>query len=291
MKFAMSLDEKLFHEKVMRDLVSIIRDPLIIESLGALSLQKEMCQAVERFLSGQGERLTRMIAPPDPRLPLGKWFERVFLLALRITYPFDQVFHSIVVNDGGELDFLVQHRGRLIHIECSVKYFLFHRGAGTGLSAFIGPGGQDRLDLKLKKMRDVQLHRAIPDWLGFELPVERVLWMGGRLHFLDESQEGWPIKSPDINAGCLKGFWSNLERLRGKVAPGNRLVKLPRQWWMTSLEGLSEGLLTVFDEVYRNRDSGDAMMVAEIDTQGGFAREIRRGFILPTEAHPSTDLR
>lgn len=281
MKRTLGLDGELFREKVLRDLLSIIHDPLIILEPNAIALQSRMQEAVQRFNDAHVDRLLRMIAPPDPRLPLGKWFERVFLLALRITFPFADVFHSVTDGQGGELDFVIRDGRRLMHIECSIKFFLFQNHVGIGLNAFIGPGGQDRLDLKLAKMRDVQLARQIPSSMASELPVERVLWMGGRLHFPLGTGESWRPRENELNPTCVTGFWASSREILSSLTLGNRLIIVPRQWWVTSLHGMATELLAQFDAVDIASSMSEPIMVAEVSSQDGTVQEVRRGFIVP----------
>lgn len=280
MKFEVKLDEPLFREKFLRDLKSIIYDPLLIESSETRSLQFKMQVAVEQFLDHHPDRLWRMISPPEPRLPLGKWFELVFAVALRITFPFSDVMHSVRDSEGGELDFVIIDYRRVIHVECSMKFFLHIESLGSGLDSFVGPGGQDRLDLKLEKMRRVQLQRAIPADLLEGRDVSRVLWMGGRIHF--ESNRSFPSLSSEINKYCLKGFWIPRTRFSHREFIGdNRLVHLPRQWWMTPLSGISSDLLCRFDDLNLALGVDQSALIAVVTEEQDGVRELDRGFITP----------
>lgn len=280
MKFDVKLDEELFREKFLRDLKSIIYDPLLIESDEAKSLQMKMRVAVERFLDNHPHRLWRMISPPEPRLPLGKWFEQVFAVALRIAFPLSDVLHSVRDKDGGELDFVVIDFKRVIHVECSMKFFLHRESLGVGLESFVGPGGQDRLDLKLDKMKRVQLQRKIPSSLVEGCDVARILWMGGRIHF--ESNVSFPSLSPEINKHCLKGFWLPRTRFcQREFFDHSRLVHLPRQWWMTPLSGLSPDFLNRFDDLNLSVDMDQAALIAVVTEDQYGMRELDRGFITP----------
>lgn len=284
MKFEIPLSDALFREKIQRDLQSLIDDPLILNDPGALSLQAFMRDSVKHFLAKDPERLWRMIARPEPRLPLGKWFERIFLAALRVSFPFADIRHSVSDQKGGELDFVMIHERRTTHIECSVKFFLYHAEQGSGLSSFIGPGGQDRLDLKFHKMRDVQLKRNIPDELVGRGDTDRVLWMSGRIHnpiLMDVS--GFPDPGPDFNPNHLRGYWGTKDDVFAALAPEDLLIRIPRQWWMTRLGGLSRDALKVFETVDQTDAIEEPIMTAHIAFMGAQALEISRGFIVPTK--------
>jgi hypothetical protein len=281
LKFDINMDDNLFFEKVRRDMLSIVHDPLLISSDVAESLQATMRKSVERFLRLHSDRLLRIVSRPEPRLPLGKWFERVFLAALQISLPFSEVLHSVRHEDGGELDFIVVTPHRLMHIEYSMKFFLYTPFSGQGLSRYVGPGGQDRLDLKLNKMRSVQLRRAMPKWLQDDRPVERILWMGGRIHLPLRNHDHWVEGSQEINKNCSRGFWQKASEFFNDVPFDGVFVHLPRQWWMTSLTGLPVDDLKSFATLTSGQGVEEAIMLALVQIDDLHVREVKRGFVLP----------
>jgi hypothetical protein len=288
-KYELSISDDLFQEKILRDLQSIILDPMILKDAGAAHLQLQLKESVTRFIAKDPERLLRMVPRPEVRLPLGKWFERVFLAALRIGFPFARTFHSVSDNRGGELDFILMDGSKTIHIECSVKFFLHHPDRGSDLNSFVGPGGQDRLDLKFAKMRDVQLQRKIPENFVAGQDVARILWMSGRIHnpiveYGSTAQSNTNGFSWAMNRHHLLGFWGHIHEVFNALDSGDVLIRLPRQWWMTTLDGFSRGVLEIFDVVTRSEIITEPFMVARIAFIGGIAKEIGRGFIVAPRA-------
>ena len=257
MKYDISLTDALFREKVLRDIECLVCGPLILETEGTTRLQNQMREAVGRFMGQDPERLFRMLSRPEPRLPLGKWFERIFLAALRITFPFAEIRHSVSDESGGELDFLIIESHLTTHIECAVKLFLRDPSIGPGLSSYVGPGGQDRLDLKFHKMRDVQLARIVPARYIPSGNLKRVLWMSGRVHeplVPDASGRQCHFVSP-MNSRVATGYWGTPTDVMSTVLPGEEIYMLPRQWWITGLAGLSRRDLDVFERFARRRSS------------------------------------
>lgn len=64
-----------------------------------------------------------------------------------------------VFDDGktlGEVDFVIEWEGRVIHIEFTTKYYLSTENTNV-YSSWIGPSGNDDLEKKLFKARDFQL--------------------------------------------------------------------------------------------------------------------------------------
>ena len=288
MKYEISLSDALFHEKVIRDLRSLIHDPLILESSAALQLQRTMRDKVTRFIENEPERLSRMVQRPDPKLPLGKWFENIFLAALRITFPFSQVHHSVKDGHGGELDFIIIGNGNTVHIECAVKFFLHHRTLGFGLNSYLGPAGNDRLDLKYHKMFDVQLKRIVPQHLDVKGPVTKILWMGGRIHVpLEAGIPAHPdpfdarVPSP-MNPSPLIGYWGTTKQLQASLDSQEIVYKLPRQWRMTGLDGLRCRDLTVFKTLSDDEFLDEPIMTVRVKVGGEFAVERGRGFVCST---------
>ncbi len=277
----LSWERVLFREKIRRDLVAVIEDPRLVKSGGADDLQREMNTSVTRFLDTQGDRLARLVAAPSLQLPLGKWFEQIFLAALRITFPFDTIHHSVRTGDGGELDFLIQRSDRIIHVECAVKFYLCHGPNGYDLSSFIGPGGRDRLDLKLGKMKTIQLKRSVSSSLLDGRPLERVLWMGGRIFIPAGLRSVWSGLHPEINPHSLRGEWLSLSQLRDHFDVEDRLILLPRQWWITALGELPWDFLNGFKDLEESDLTQGPALVVHVQEELGRVRELGRYFVVP----------
>jgi Domain of unknown function (DUF1853) len=286
-KYEISMGEDLFRKKIVRDLQSLVTQPLILDTPGTLTLQREMCDKITHFIDNGAERLDQLLVPPDPRLPLGKWFEKIFFAALRITHPLAEVHHSVSDGCGGELDFVVVNAENTTHIECAVKFFVHHRSLGSGMNAYLGPGGNDRLDLKFEKMSNVQLKRTIPFHLHSGRGVERVLWMSGRIHEpVAWNPDGVQCLSVErvpfpMNPDAVKGYWGTLRQVSVGMGGGEVLYKLPRQWRMTSVDGLRRADLSAFRVLSFDEAVLEPMMTVRVSYDGEFAVELGRGFVVP----------
>lgn len=90
----------------------------------------------------------------------------------------------------GELDFVIAaSTGGLLHLELAVKFYVGPCPL-EGTVRWVGPAGQDRLDLKLDHLRQHQLTQPLPE--PFTGPVQRGLWLKGRLFHRDRTWISWP---------------------------------------------------------------------------------------------------
>lgn len=282
MKKDLNLSEEMFRQKVLRDVLAVVETPLLIDEESARGLQDYLRCSVLDFLGRHPGRLERMIVHPEPRLPLGKWFERVFLAVLHIAFPFGDVAHSVSDGAGGELDFVVSEGRNLMHIECAVKFFLHNHLLGNGLESYVGPAGRDRLDLKLKKMRDVQLRRSVPQAADYSNSLTRVLWMSGRVHYRCKFGELIvPRAGPaDLMPGHMVGFYGEYEDIFPRLREDSVLYELPRPWWMTSLEGLPIGCMNFFDIFDSVILRSEPVMVVHVKNQTDGVCELERGWVI-----------
>ncbi|RFC53781.1 DUF1853 family protein [Brumimicrobium aurantiacum] len=59
----------------------------------------------------------------------------------------------------GELDFIIRYKGKVIHLECAVKYYLLRHSTQINSAKYwVGPRLRDNLDLKLNKI----IHQQLP---------------------------------------------------------------------------------------------------------------------------------
>ena len=94
---------------------------------------------------------------------LGRRFESLLTALLEQTERVKLLGHGIIIKNQkqtiGELDYLIELPGRVLHLEVAVK---FYAGIGTPIertkkSAWVGPSCQDRLDLKINHLKTRQL--------------------------------------------------------------------------------------------------------------------------------------
>ena len=282
MKKDLNLSEEIFRQKLLRDVLAVVETPLLIDEGSARALQDHLRYSVLNFLGRYPGRLERMIAHPEPRLPLGKWFERVFFAVLHIAFPFGEVAHSVSDGAGGELDFVVSEGRNLMHIECAIKFFLHNHLLGNGLESYVGPAGRDRLDLKLKKMRDVQLMRSVPQATVYSNSLKRVLWMSGRVHYrckLGELIVPGTVPT-DLMRGHLVGFYGAYEDIFPRLREDTVLYELPRPWWMTSLDGFPIEFMNFFDVFDHVILRSEPVMVVHVKHHTHGICELERGWVI-----------
>jgi hypothetical protein len=289
LKFDVSMTNQIWAKKVRQDLRSLVCDSLLLDIPESLRLQLALQRSVLRFLAQNPKRLESMIERPDASLPLGKWFERVFLAALQITFPSAQIHHSVPDGLGGELDFIVRDGGSCWHIECAVKFYLRLRSQGSALDSFVGPGGRDRLDLKYAKMRDVQLRRDIPGIQSMDRVI-RVLWMSGRILLpIDPNitlRESWP---PPLNESAICGLWASFQDFKKMIRDEWVIRVLPRQWWCTSLAGFSQEEVEIFTVFDPDVQSVDPMMVVALTLDQGRVIESLRVLCISDSARHASN--
>ncbi|CAI8355473.1 MAG: Uncharacterised protein [Gammaproteobacteria bacterium] len=94
---------------------------------------------------------------------LGRRFESLLTALLEQTECVKLLGHGIIVKNQkqtiGELDYLIELPGRVLHLEVAVK---FYAGIGSPIertkkSAWVGPSCRDRLDLKINHLETHQL--------------------------------------------------------------------------------------------------------------------------------------
>jgi hypothetical protein len=277
----MFLSESIIQEKIRRDLTWLIASPLLMSNATTERVQSEVRTAVERFLN---------LSPPIPvaspprfraDFPLGRWFESVLEIGLQLTYGCDNVHRSVNDESGGELDFVVTLAHEVLHIECAVKYFLYRNELGDGLKAFVGPLLRDRLDLKYRKMLDVQLRRTVPPELCGGRPVLRVMWLSGRIFYPTLANSGASKAETclaELNPSHLRGQFGSLSEIFPNRYKDDIIVELPSLWWLTNLDDLDQECLGVFLDF---KGMGDRpKMLAQVKISSGKITELARGFVL-----------
>lgn len=95
---------------------------------------------------------------------LGIYYEALWRFYFSHSPKWELMAHNLQINRGkttlGAFDFLCRYGDEYWHIETAVKFYLCNnndRDAAKNWSNWIGPGSNDRLDLKLLRLRDHQL--------------------------------------------------------------------------------------------------------------------------------------
>ena len=271
------VSDELWREKILRDTLAVVGDPLLVCDDEVLEFQQGIDSRVRRFLDLHASRLEYLIPPPGARLPLGKWYEQVFFVALRVAFPDWEVRHSVSDGRGGELDFVVSNNREIIHIECAVKFFLLV-GDSARLSSYVGAGGNDRLDLKLSKMINVQLARGLPEF-GEGSRVRKYAWMGGRVHDYYRGAPHCRIdrRESPLNPYARRDFWAYLDEMESMISElGGHWTPLPRRWWITDLNGIESTMLRAFSRDRAIEDGSDSILLVNWECVEGRCVELRR---------------
>lgn len=183
-------------------------------------------------------------------LRLGRYFEALYRVWCERVLGWRILANNLPIRDGsrtlGELDILVENRqlNRIEHHEVAVKFYL---GASTpeGLR-WIGPNRRDRLDLKIRRMREHQMTlaetpEAVRAFAKHKLPAPAVsrLVMLGQLfvpygHAMQSPQSD-DLEAQSLAAGCVTGSQSTRDQtniaLNLDETARNTLARLPSRHW------------------------------------------------------------
>nr|WP_288356059.1 DUF1853 family protein [uncultured Pseudomonas sp.] len=211
------------------------RHPLIASSWAAepglladwLQRQDEYPQALHEWLSRNSVRR------------LGLYYERLWQFALQAApgievlaanLPIRQVGHTL-----GELDLLLRDASGVHHVELAIKLYL---GQPPGAAErWIGPGGRDRLDLKLDHLATHQLPlSASPEarqtlQVLTDAPIQASMWLGGYLFYPLGLDHPPPLGAETTH---LRGRWLHRRQwsaLQAEYADA-RWQPLPRSAWL-----------------------------------------------------------
>ena len=122
---------------------------------------------------------------------LGLYYERLWQYALTHAPGVELLAANVPVRRQGhtlgELDLLLRDADGLHHLELAVKLYLGLDADSGQFDRWIGPGGHDRLDLKLDRLQHHQLPLCATDEARDTLreftrePVESSIWLAGYL--------------------------------------------------------------------------------------------------------------
>jgi hypothetical protein len=221
---------------------------------------------------------------------LGLYYERLWQFALNqapgiellaANLPIRQQGHTL-----GELDLLLRDATGIYHLEFAVKFYLGPvDGDGLDPAQWLGPGSEDRLDLKLDHLRRHQLPlSATPQALtelaarGIAEPSAR-LWLAGYLFF------PWPGDcSPPRSAAGLRGTWLYQRDWLVYLANNDtgRWVILPRHAWLAPTGAASVAQIGIDAEPQVLNFYPHPRLLARLvpDTQG-YWQEQERVFLMP----------
>jgi hypothetical protein len=255
----------------------------------AFQASTDWLQALDRHPAPLLEALSRR---RDPRL--GSYFET--LLAFWLAWPGNPLYRLVAHNlpvrarnlTLGELDFLVEDRlgGGLQHWEVAVKFYL-GVAPGGALENWIGPGRQDRLDLKVRRLLDHQL--TLPSrpegsgllrHLGLPTPAPVCLLKGRLFYPPGVSRTDWAPAAAE--PGHLQGWWQAPVDFLARQDPALQWLVLPKANWLTEVDGAGVPIgdaRYAADFIELQQQSVDNRPLAVVGLREG--REVSRGFITP----------
>ncbi|MDX1651686.1 MAG: DUF1853 family protein [Brumimicrobium sp.] len=130
----------------------------------------------------------------------------------------------------GEIDFLIRWKNKIIHLECAVKYYLFdHSRTIDDLSAWIGPGGNDNLKMKMDKVIGLQLPLILKPQFGEynkKAEFESYFFLKGKFYVSSLIQTSW------INESALGNYIPLHDTDQRSLREGRPLNK---PFWMSDL--------------------------------------------------------
>ncbi|MGV8842382.1 MAG: DUF1853 family protein [Pseudomonas sp.] len=192
-------------------------------------------------LDRDSSTLSRWLAHGSIRR-LGLYYERLWQFALHAAPGVEVLAANLPIRVAGqtlgELDLLLRDAEGVHHLELAVKLYLGPQAAqGHDAAQWLGPGSQDRLDIKLNHLSRHQLPmsarpeaRAVLAALTEE-PLQAELWLAGYLFY------PWPgtCAAPSgAHPQHLRGRWlrqRDWPQFMAQSAPG-RWQPIPRQTWL-----------------------------------------------------------
>ena len=176
---------------------------------------------------------------------LGRRFESLLTALFEHTEQCKLLKHGLVVRDQkqtlGELDYLIQLRSKVLHLEVAVK---FYAGIGSPSDrsrqqAWIGPSCQDRLDIKINHLLDHQLQLSQTE-LGRQALCQN------------------DLPTPDQTLGLIYGYliqpWNDVNQLPEHTLDSHPAFWAPHQRALAAMRQLSRPYSTDYGWTRLKRD-------------------------------------
>lgn len=233
------MDYFLFQTKEVRDLAWLIRSPFLLATMDDAFCEKHfrLMEDKLRYWDKHPAELFSVLGQLKSPY-LGHYFEKLMYFWLKHDEHIDLLMHNVQLREKdqtiGEIDFLVLHEGRLEHWEVAVKFYL-GTGDGSEQRFWIGPNPVDRLDKKLKKLREKQL--AITETAqglrflekhGLDKPHKQ-LFMKGYLFYSMNQEQTAP---PEVNVFHRRS-WYLFENQMHLLKSSNKLMLKEKRAWLS----------------------------------------------------------
>lgn len=224
---------------------------------------------------------------------LGLYYERLWQFALQAAPGIEVMAANLPIRHGGhtlgELDVLLRDTSGVHHLELAIKLYLGKPEPAPGATQWIGPGSQDRLDIKLGHLSNHQLPlssqpdaRPVLAELTTE-PIQAAMWLGGYL-FYPHNRTALPPAG--AHPEHLRGSWLHRRDWPAfdKSTAGARWQPLPRHAWLAparvaQTEGWSSAQLAFW--LSELPEDADAQLLVDLQPDGtGHLLERQRLFLV-----------
>ena len=294
-------------DAAVRDLAWVISSPGLLDSAYPAYRQQliddhwcnTQLQAGSHWLSAldlQPQALPAYIAA-RPTRRLGHYFETLIAYWLQHMPDTQLIASNLQVQSElrtlGEYDFLLRNAaGEICHWEAAVKFYLQAEDIAEQ-RAFIGPGTQDRLDLKMQRVFQHQLQlghslqgqQALPP--GLTLNRAQAFIKGYLFYHATQPRNTAPI--PGVSNAHLSGWWYRYgKEPLPQSARDKRWIILPRLRWLSPacLPADSEVLTQEALEIALQRhftQHNEALLLCEMQRVENTWQECKRGFVVCAE--------
>ena len=225
------------------------------------------------------ERLEAMLAErSDHRL--GNYFETLWAYWFSVNPRFELLGRNVQISEQGrtlgELDFIVLDRAvdKCLHWEVAVKFYL-GRGDTRLQRNWLGPGKEDRLDIKVDHLLNRQLkqrsHPRVREWCerrGIRIDACAAI-LKGRL-FYPPVHDGPGVFPRDANPRHLRGRWFTLAQFRRWYPPPQLFAPLVHRGWMAIPAPDRQRVYRV-DTLVEMLESGELRLPLQVCVQNGAA--------------------
>lgn len=238
-------------QQALRDLAWTLTSPALLLDAGIAQRHPLAGSHWADHPERLGAWLTHLDQQPEPLLQwlhsshnqrLGHYYERLWQFALQRAPGIRLLAANLPIRQGqltlGELDLLLEDRDGLHHLELAVKFYLgLEHGDRSRHDHWLGPGSQDRLDIKLQRICEHQLQicsTACAQSVLSELTCEAIdsaFWLGG---YLFQPWNADPKSPAGANPEHLKGYWLRQRDWPAFLShhPNTRWQPQPRHVWL-----------------------------------------------------------
>lgn len=210
---------RLFPEDILFDIIEVHKDFLL-----------ELDEYPEQF---------NIFLSKNPTRRLGIYAERLLAYFFKKSPWINMLTHSFqLIREGetlGEIDYIIEWKGELYHIELAVKYYLGTNDLNQ-YKNWIGPSGHDSLALKLDKVISQQLALAKEEEIRALVKgraITSYFILKGKF-FCNDSSENLPNW---LNPKATRGNYYRINDIKTLIA-SKKLFHLVRPNWLSDLEVL-----------------------------------------------------